>query len=194
MLTSFLMKYLAFLSVFCLFACTPDNTEQERELVSRLRSSSDLATVEMIFSKVVKGKKTSTFLGFETGYSDFLAETEAHAKAGIDLSQVQVHRVDWEAGSIQILLPPPRIISLEIPAESFRINEEYTRDHYFSELTGEDMDNFYRQAEVEVRQEVGRMNLEAMVKEKTELFLRQFLSNAGFFNVTFSYQDVSGES
>lgn len=184
--------FLLFLLFLC--SCSVDHTEQERELVSRLRSSSDLATVEMVFSKVVKGSKTSTFLGIPTGYSDFLAETEARAKAGIDLSKVQVPIIDWEAGSITLTLPPPHIISIDIPAESFKVNEEYTQDSYFSTLESKDMDAFYRQAEREVRAEVKRMNLEATAKKKTEKFLEEFLSKAGFSKVNFQYAAPASDS
>lgn len=188
------MKPFFLIILLFLSSCAVDRTEQERELVSRLQSSSDLATVEVVFSKVVKGSKTSTFLGIPTGYSDFLAETEAHAKAGIDLSKVQVPLIDWETGAITLTLPPPHIISIDIPAESFQVNEEYTKDNYFSTLESEDMDAFYRQAEREVRAEVKRMNLEATAREKTEKFLEEFLSKAGFSTVTFQYADSDTDS
>lgn len=188
------MKRLLLPLLILLSACQQDRTGDELELVSRLKSSSDLATVEVVFSKVVKGSKTSTFLGIPTGYSDFLAETEARAKAGIDLSQVRIGEIDWETGSISLILPPPKMISIEIPAESFRVNEEYTKDHYLSELESEDMDAFYRQAEREVRAEVQRMNLEQMAREKTETFLSGFLSKTGFSQVSFQYQSPSTDS
>ena len=167
-------------------ACGPREDNREQELVSRLQASSELATVEMVFSKVVKGKKTSTILGIPTGTSDFLAETEARVKAGIDLSKVQVESIDWENNSIALRLPPPAIISLSIPAEAVKVNEEATQNFLFSSLSSEDMDQFYRQADSELRQEVARMNLEGLVQEKTEKFLRSFLRQAGFEQITFS--------
>lgn len=188
------MKRLLILLWITVSACQQDRSGEELDLLSRLKSSSDLATVEVVFSKVVKGSKTSTFLGIPTGYSDFLAETEAIATAGIDLSLVRIGMIDWETGSISLILPPPKMISIEIPAESFRVNEEYTKDHYLSELESEDMDAFYRQAEREVRAEVSRMNLEQMARKKTETFLTGFLAKTGFGQVNFTYQSPSSDS
>ncbi|MDP5169426.1 MAG: DUF4230 domain-containing protein [Bacteroidia bacterium] len=189
------MKYLLTGILFSLlFGCKPDYSAQEQELVSRLQASSQLATVEMVFTKVVRGTKSSTFYGIPTGHSDFLAETEAHAKAGIDLSKVSVGLIDWETGSIELVLPPPAIISLDIPAESFQVNEEVTKDYYFSELSSEDMDNFYRKAENEVRAELRRMNLEETARQKTESFLRAFLAKSGFKSITFRYQVPPSDS
>lgn len=187
------MKYVPLALLILMLACTPDRSAEQAELVSRLRASSDLATVEMVFTKVVRGSKTSTFLGIPTGTSDFLAETEAHVKAGIDLSKVEVGAVDWETGEIQLILPPPHIISIDIPAESFRVNEEITQNHYWSELSSEDMDAFYQQAEREVRLEVKRLNPEQMARDKTEAFLEQLLLKRGFQAIQFSYQSSSDE-
>ncbi len=174
-------------------ACGPREDNREQELVSRLQSSSELATVEMVFSKVVRGKKTSTILGIPTGTSDFLAETEARVKAGIDLSKVQVESLDWDKKTVILRLPPPSIISLSIPAEAMKVNEEATQNNYFSSLSSEDMDQFYRQADAELRQEVARMNLEGLVKEKTEGFLRRFLQEAGFAQISFQYGKPNSE-
>lgn len=173
-----------------LFGCGPDRAAQERELLSRLQRSSDLATTEMVFSKVIKGTKTTRLLGFTTGTSDFLAEAEARAKAGVDLSQVQVEAIDWEQQSIRLRLPPPKIISFSIPAESIRINEEYTRNHYFSELEAEDMDQFMKQAEVEMRAALNNQDLIGQTREKTERFLREFLAKAGFSDISLTFAEA----
>ncbi len=185
-------RYLAYLLLSSfLINCSSQKPEQDIELMSRLQASSELATVQMVFTKVVKGKKDNVILGIPMGYSEFLAETEAHVKAGIDLSMVRALEIDWQAGKIRLLLPPPKMISLTIPPESIRVNEEFTKDFYLSKYYGmlgsEDMDLFFRNAETELRAELKRMNLEDLVRKKTEAFLHNFLEKAGFVEVSFEY-------
>ncbi|MEL6674999.1 MAG: DUF4230 domain-containing protein [Bacteroidota bacterium] len=175
-----------------LTACQGPGDEQkipdERVIVARLHESAQLATVEYVLNKVVMGKKTNSLLGFTIGESSFLAETQATVKAGVDLSKLQPEDVSTIGQSIIVKLPPVEILNFSYPAERFKINKEYTQNDWFAEISQDEIDQFYQEAQQAIRKDLAWMGIEEAAEKKTRRFLENFLLQAGYEEVYIEFQ------
>ena len=163
----------------------------QQKLMYKLQGASQLATVEYVLNKVVKGKKESTFFGFPIGESDFLAETEVRVKAGIDLNKLRPEDVQIQDKEVYIRLPKVEILNFSYPAEKLKVNEEFTRNSYFSELTADDIDKFMQEADMAIRKDIQWLGIEKAAEEKTRKFIIRFLQQAGYGPVHITFEEQS---
>ncbi len=184
-------KLVPFLIIsFLVFSCKPKN---ERALViSKIRKASKLATVEMIVTKVIAAKKSPKGLRRVLGVKDatFLADTEATIKAGIDFSKIKPKNLKIEEGKIDIILPPVEILNFSYPAENFHVNE-YVSDTrpLLNKISIEEIDDFYRQAETDIRANFKYFEVRNTVEIKTRRLLGLLLTQLGFEEVNIEFEN-----
>ncbi len=165
-----------------LLACNNNNIQQRNQVLG-LRQMSDLATAEYIITKIIRANDNKTW--YKWGDRKILMSCRASVKAGIDLSQLKAEDFQITGKKITLLLPPAKLISLNIPPEN--INIEYEEVGLFRSTfkTGE-RDALAAQAEAQIRNSADSLGILTTAKENAELFIRSFLMRAGYKEVVFS--------
>jgi hypothetical protein len=162
--------------------------EPERPMIiSKLKNSAKLATVEFIVTKVVSAKDKNWFA--RDAY--FFAETEASIKAGIDLEKLREEDVNIEGNKISLILPPVEILNFSYPAEGFVINEEYTDQSAFlkwNTIDVETKDDLFRQGETDIRASLNDLGIIKTAETNTRLLLRKILILSGFEEIYIEFK------
>src|SRR5688572_23188560 len=113
-----------------------------------LRDIEELATIEYTITKVVKASDNKTW--FKVGERRILITSEAIVKAGIDLKQLTESDIKRVGKTITIHLPPPQILSVNIPPENIKV--EFEKVSLFRDpFTAKERDQLMIQAEQQIR-------------------------------------------
>ena len=167
------------------------NSKPKRSLiVGKLQSMSKLATTEIVVSKLVIGRKDLNILFFrELNTATFVVDTEATIKLGIDLSKLQKGDIDIKDNAISLTLPQVEVISFSYPADSFNLNQEWTKDSKFlNDIRPEDQEAIYREAELSIRKNLVHLNAIKTCQKLTTLMLKKLLEQLGFEEVYISHK------
>jgi hypothetical protein len=171
-----------------LVSCSQVN--ERKFLVTKIRSAAKLATSEAVLTKVVSGKIDDKGIKSWFSYTNpnVIFKTEARVKYGVDLKKVKNEDVRLDGDSIFLLLPDVEILNFSYAHENF---EELFSD--FNSIKNpnkiEIIDDFFRQAELDIRKKIKLMGLENESEEKTRLFLEKFLSQYEFENIVIRFQN-----
>ena len=103
-----------------IFAC--QTRQDPADKVLAIREMGDLATTEYTVTKIIKATDDKTW--YKLGDRKILISVEAVLKSGIDLTQVKKENIKVEGTSITLTLPPPKLISINIPPEKIRVEYE----------------------------------------------------------------------
>jgi hypothetical protein len=167
------------LLTFILFSLSCNNGPDRAMVISKLKNTSKLATVEYIVTKVISAKDKNWFA--RDAY--FFAETEATIKAGIDLGKLKAEDVKIDGNKISIKLPPVEIINFSYPAEGFKVIEKYTDESAifkWNSIDVETKDDLYRQGEVDIRASLKDIGIIKSAQDNTKLLLNKILTLSGF--------------
>src|SRR3954454_5706293 len=111
------MKKILVIPLFVLIACSKKEGDKKPDILT-LKEMSDLATVEYTVTKVIKANDNKTW--FKVGDRKILMSCEAHIKAGIDMSVINKNSLKINVKNIEVTLPQPKIISINLPAEGIK--------------------------------------------------------------------------
>jgi hypothetical protein len=157
-------------------------------VISKLKNTSKLATVEYIVTKVISAKDKNWFA--RDAY--FFAETEASIKAGIDLEKIREEDVKIDGKKISIKLPPVEVINFSYPAEGFRVIERYTDESSifkWNSIDIETKDDLYRQGEADIRASIKDLGIIKSAQENTKLLLNKILTLSGFEEIYIEFRE-----
>jgi hypothetical protein len=176
--------------IFMLGACSDDDKDIQRALVvNKLKSSSDLATVEYVIKKLIIADKEKSVFGIRIARNaSFMAETKAVILAGIDLRDIREKDVVIEGEKINLQLPPVRIIDFSYPPDSVKIIERYTDDNFFNRISVGEKDDFFRQSETALRESLEDLGIKKTAEDKTKILLESLLTNLGFSEIYIHFQ------
>jgi len=185
-----LLHYLSILGLLAAFLIsTSCNQEPDRAMViSKLKNSAKLATVEYIVTKVISANDKNWFA--KDAY--FFAETEAVIKAGIDLEKLKEEDVKIEGRKISIKLPAVEIINLSYPAEGFKVIEKYSDESAifrWNSISVNDKDELYRQGETDIRANIKDLGIIQTAQANTRILLKRILSISGFEEIYIEFAD-----
>ncbi|MBA2249158.1 MAG: DUF4230 domain-containing protein [Chitinophagaceae bacterium] len=167
-----------------LFATGCSKKQEQKEILSSLREMSDLATVEYTVTKIIKANDNKTW--FKIGERKILISCEAHIKAGVDLAGITEKNFTIHNKDVRLILPPPKIISLSIPAET--INVEFQEVSFFRDaFKTAERDELASQAETQIRNSIDSLGILQQAKINTSLFLNNLLVRLGYQNISISY-------
>lgn len=182
------MKKIGFaaISLVLLVACAEKKLPLPVETVASLQQMQELATVEYTVSKVVKANDNQTW--YKVGDRKILITCEATVKAGIDMKEISAGDIVVSGKSIQVQLPAPKILSVNLPPEAIKV--AYEDISFFRQsFTSLERDNLLAQAETQIRSSGKELGILDQAKSNTELFLSKFLLQLGFENVVVSYKE-----
>jgi len=189
MLINFRKNVLTLLLLFVVMASACNRSEPDRAMViSKLKNSAKLATVEYVVTKVISTKDNNWFA--KDAY--FFAETEATIKAGIDLDKLKDDDIKIEGSKISVLLPPIEIINFSYPSEGFKVIEEYTDEaaiFKWNSINVGTKDDLYRQGEADIRQNIKDLGIINTAKKNTRLLLTKILSLSGFEEIYIDFRE-----
>jgi hypothetical protein len=157
--------------------CAP--ADPKIALLNRLKSASKLATVKFTFNKIIWGEKEKRIF-IKLRNASFLATSKVEITAGIDLSKIKAGDVDVGRKAIHIKLPPVEIIAYSYPFERIQVDRNYTSNRFLNPIRLEDMEEFLRLADADVRKSLDGLGLRRRAEDNTRTLLTRVLKKFGF--------------
>lgn len=170
---------LILLTLIILTGCQPEE-ESSTLPISRLQGMSEMATVEVVVSKIVKVQSDKTWYTY--GDRKILMSVTARIKAGIDMSDISVENMTMTDDYIRLHLPPAEIISLNVDPESIR--EVFShRDFFRDDFSNEERYELLKQAEKDIRRNIPDMGVIERAETHAILFFESWLRSMGYKKV-----------
>lgn len=186
-------KIATFSLAIILFSATSCSREPDRALViSKLKNSAKLATVEYVVTKIISAKDNNWF----TKDAYFFAETEATIKAGIDLEKLKEDDVKITDNRISITLPAIEILNFSYPAEGYKVIKQYSDDpsiFKWNSISVEQKDNLYRQGEKDIRENIKNLGIIKTAESNTRTLIKKVLSLSGFEEIYIDFKPENSE-
>jgi hypothetical protein len=157
-------------------------------VISKLKNSAKLATVEYIVTKVISAKDHNLF--GKDAY--FFAETEAIIKAGIDLEKLKEEDVKIDGLKISLKLPAVEIVNLSYPAEGFKVIEKYSDEtavFKWNSIGVSEKDDLFRQGESDIRANINDLGIINSAQANTRILLKRILTIAGFEEIYIEFAE-----
>lgn len=164
--------------------CAP--ADPKIALLNRLKSAAKLATVQFTFNKIIWGEKEKRiFIKLKT--ASFLATSKVAITAGIDLAKVKAADVDVSGRGVRVKLPPVEIVAYSYPFEKVQVDRNYTSNRFLNPIRVEDMEEFLRLADGDVRKSLDGLGLRRRAEDNTRTLLTRILSKFGFQTVDLEF-------
>jgi hypothetical protein len=136
-------------SLLTMAACKKDDRPL---VVSKVQAAAKLATTEVTIQKFVFATKEKRLLFvIKLNEAYFAANTEARVKLGIDLSKIHKEDIEITGKSISLMLPPVEVLNFSYPFENFKEDSTIRDDAFLNKMTVFDVEEFYRQGEMDIR-------------------------------------------
>ena len=190
----FLSILLSLGGLFLFSGCQTEDNSNRALVISQIQNASKLSTVEYVVSKIVIGRKEKKLLGFPLRDASFLATTEASIKVGIDLAKITSDDVEEDGDKITIQLPPVEVINFSYPAEKFKVDSDLSKDWDFNSINVEDMDFYFREAELDIRENLPRLGIYNTAQSRTRIFIENLLKRAGYKEIYIHYGSTEAEA
>ncbi|MDD8026923.1 MAG: DUF4230 domain-containing protein, partial [Acidobacteriota bacterium] len=167
--------------------CAP--ADGKGQILNRLKSAAKLATVKFTFHKIVWGEKEKrVFIKLKN--SSFLAFTKVEITAGIDLAKLKASDVDVDGKTIRLKLPPVEIVAYSYPFEKVEVDRSYTSNRFLNPIRLEDMEEFLRLADADVRRSLEGLGLRKRAESNTRALLTRVLTRFGFETIDLEFTDA----
>ena len=150
-------------------------------VVGKIKKASKLATTEFTIDKIVYGVKRKRLLWVvKLNEAKFLAHSKAIVKAGVNLEKLRKEDVDIEGKSISLKLPAVEVINFSYPAELFEMDTLVSTDAFLNRISLSDQEQFFQDAEIDIRNSLKHMNIVEATEKKTRLMLENLLRTLGY--------------
>ncbi|MEO1127031.1 MAG: DUF4230 domain-containing protein [Cyanobacteria bacterium J06635_15] len=164
-------------------------------VVQQIRGASELTTAIFAMEAVVPSTSDRTLGGYVIGKTNLLYIAYGEVRAGVDLSELTSDAVITTEDSIQVTLPPPRILDSKIDVNRSSV---YDYDRGFLGLgpdQGPQLQDFAQeQALNKVVQSACAEGILQEANQRAEQAVSQLLTTAGYQDFTVTLQPPSGEA
>lgn len=158
--------------------------------MGKIQKASKLSTAEFKVDKLVFGVKNKRVLWvIKLNEAQFLAKSQATIKAGINLDKLKEEDIIIYQNRISITLPPVEVINFSYPAKSFEKIELLTSDAFSTKINLEDQENFFQEAEIDIRNSLKYMGIVETTQQKTRLMLKAMLLNLGYTEIYIDFKE-----
>ena len=182
------MKGITIFSI-ALLLLTGCQNRQRALVVSKIKQASKLATTETVIDKIVFGTSDKRLLGIiRLNQARFAAKSTAIIKTGIDLNKIEPGDITIDGKRITLLLPHVEVINFSYPFSLFDIDESITQDKFLNEIDIYDQENFYRLAELDIRNNLKYTGIQQATEAKTRLLMEGLLKNLGYEEIYISFK------
>lgn len=158
-------------------------------VVGKIHRASKLATTEFTIDKIVHGTKTKK-LGWFVKLSEarFIAYSKAKVTSGINLQKLGRDDIHIEDKSIFLRLPAIEVLNFSYPPSDFVVDNNISADGWASKITVFDQEAFFRQAEMDIRNNLEYMGIVETTQEKTRNMLTVLLRSLGYEEVYIEFE------
>ena len=155
-------------------------------VIERVRSISELNTVEMYFNEIIDFENAKFFNSFEIPFTQksFIFTVKARVKAGIDLSSIKEEDVEIDGKRLVLRLDEPVITSGEIL--SYKAYDE--KDGLFNEVTTEDTLKALELFEKDLRKQAAENGIIEKAKENAEQTIEGIFMMSGYEQVKINWR------
>jgi len=169
------------------FAVSCVKADSKTILLNRLKQASKLATVKFTYNKIVWGEKEKRlFIKLRT--ASFLAYSKIEITAGIDLAKVKPANVTVGPRSVQLTLPPVEIITYSYPFQKIEVDPNYTANRFLNTIRVEDMEEFLRLADADIRRSLNHLGIEERARTNTRALLTKILKKFNFEMIDIDFE------
>ena len=148
-----------------------------------------LATTETTIDKIVVGNEQKKILRFITvGNAHVVVHVQAIVKTGINLKKITAKDVAVNGKQIILNLPAVELLTFSMPFENFRIDSTMLDRSLFAKITASDLEEFYRQAELDIRVQLPRMGIVEETESNTRQLLEALLKSLGYEEISISFK------
>ena len=166
------------------FGCSAPK-EEPRPVVFSLQQIGKLATAEYQITRIVKAADNQTW--YKWGDRKILISCAASVKAGIDFTQLKPQHVNQKEGKIFVQLPPPQILSLNLPPEGIKV--AYTDVSVFRDpFSSSEINAIMQTAERQIQRQLTALDILTTARTNATAFVTRFLNGAGFNEVYVNFQ------
>lgn len=159
--------------------------EEPRPVVFSLQQIGKLATAEYQITRIVKAEDNQTW--YKWGDRKILISCTASVKAGIDFTQLKPQQVNQQSKKVFVQLPPPQILSLNIPPEGIKV--AYTDVGVFRDpFSSSEINAIMQTAERQIRGQIKGLDILTTARTNATAFITRFLNGAGFNEVYVNFQ------
>lgn len=183
-------KTWTYLIILCLAFSGCDRNKRPF-VISKIKSVAKLATTETVIDKTVVGTKTKKVLGLiKLNEANFVAYTEAIVKTGIDLGKLQPEDVEIEGKEIKVVLPAVEVLDFQYPFDKFVVDSTILKDSWVNRFDVIDYEEFYRKAELDIREQLQYTGIVSATQDKTKLMMEGLLKNLGYEAIFISFKET----
>lgn len=177
--------------LFFFFIALSSCDKQERALVvGKIQAASKLATTEFTVDKIVHGTKTKRlFWLVKLNESQFLAYSKVVIKTGVDLNKLKSDDIKIDRKRIELELPSVEVINFSYPPDKFRWEPRISKDKFLNKITLENQEEFFRQAELDVRNNLQYMGLVETTQQHTKSVLMGLLKSLGYQEIYIAFKN-----
>jgi len=183
------MRYFIPILAILLIGC--NRSDEKQFLVTKIRSAAKLATTEVVITKIVSGTIPDKGVPGLLRYTnpDVIFNTEATIKLGVDLKKINNKDIRIVRDSIILTLPPVEILNFSYPHEKFdQLFPTSNYDKINNRRKLEILDDYFRQAEMDIRRKIKLLELKKEAETRTVDFLESFLQKYQFNNVVIQFK------
>lgn len=159
-------------------------------VISKIQSTAKLATTETTIDKVIVGFKERRWAGLvKVGTAEFVAYSKATIKSGIDLTELTAEDIEIDDNAITVRLPHVKVLDFNYPFEEFKVDEDISDDDFLNRITIYDQEEFYREAELDIRQNLEYTGIVEATEQKTRLMMTGLLKNMGYDAIFITFKE-----
>ncbi|WP_370086228.1 DUF4230 domain-containing protein [Ekhidna sp.] len=178
------------LIIICIVSILSSCKDDRGLVVGKIKKASKLATTEFTIDKIVYGVKRKRLLWVvKLNEAKFLAHSKAIVKAGVDLEKLKKEDVDIQGKSISLKLPPVEVINFSYPSEFFARDTLISTDAFLNKISLEDQEQFFQDAEIDIRNSLKHMNIVEATQKKTRLMLENLLRTLGYQEIYIDFHE-----
>ena len=160
-------------------------------VISKIQSTAKLATTETIIDKVVIGQKEKRIVGLvKISNAEFVAYSQAIVKTGIDLKKIKRDDIIIDGNIIEMDLPAVEVLDFAYPFERYVIDTVLSDNDIFNKIDVIDQEDFFRQAEMDIRKHLKYMGIIEQTQENTRKLLESMLKNLGYEEIYISFAET----
>ena len=141
-------------------------------IFNKLVGAKELTTLKYHYTNMGQFENQNTFYGYKIPFTSkkFIVSYDGVISAGVDLEKM---KVDLEGKSIEIKIPPAKILSHEIYEDSLKVFDE--RESIFNRIDIEDYNNFSKDQKKEVEETAIKRGLLRNADEESKKAIEEIL-------------------
>lgn len=164
--------------------------EKRALVVGKIQKAAKLSTTEFKVDKLVWGVKDKRILWvIKLNQAQFLAQSQAIIKAGVDLKKITEEDIKIDGDKINITLPHVEVLNFSYPAEKFKKVDILTTNAFSTKINLADQEKFFQEAELDIRNSLEFMGIVETTQEKTRVMIEAMLSNLGYKEIYIQFKD-----